>query len=113
MNETYTDLEILNLANIPPIVLERKIKSRKIGENLAWIRKLQRSVYVFSKKHKDMLDVQMSIIAIVGLIERHCRPFIYADHYRQVVMKYPTATPQEHKMMTDQRTEKTLMKYHY
>jgi hypothetical protein len=113
MNEIYSDVELINLANIPPRILERKIMAKKIGENLAWIRKLQMSVHKFSKKHKKMLDTQMTILGIVSLIERYCRPFIFQDHFQQVILKYPRATPAEHKMIADQRTEKTLLKYHY
>ena len=113
MQDTYTDFELMNLTQIPEIILRKKLESNTVHKNLLWMRKLQHSLYVFGKKHKKNIDAQMDVVVVIRHIERYCYPFIYADALNQIKIKYCNDTPKRQKELAKGMAEKTLRKFSF
>lgn len=113
MSDTYTDFELINLTKIPEIILYKKITLNSVHKNLIWMRKLQKSLYEFSKKNKHLFDIQMEIVAIIRHVERFCYPYLYQDALNQVKIKYTQETDSRKKEIAKGMAEKTLRKFSY
>lgn len=109
----YSDKEMFMLAAMDDNVFMNSVFGKSIDSALRLRKLMQQSLTEFSKKHKDLKNVQMAIVHKCMMIERYARPYIHKKHLINLMMKYPHETEIRYKELAKDLTEKTFMKMAY
>lgn len=107
--DTYTFRELINIAIMDNDMFRQQLWKRSIDECMRFCRLLKMSLAEHNKKID--LSTQMDVIQKAVIIENYCRPNIYRKHFINIAAKYPRETPERHKELAKDKTEKTIRKY--
>lgn len=111
--DTFSDMHLVKLANLKKGEIMRILMTYSVRDNLLFHRRLQQSIAGFSKRNKNLLQVQWELVCIAEMIRRAVWQAIYGDFKITIKMKYPQISEKELKRLTKEKTENLIKKYSY
>ena len=111
--DTFSDTHLIRLAHLPKSKLIETLQGYSVRDNLLFHRKLQKSLVGFSKRNKNMLNIQWELVCVAEIIRRAVWQVIYDDYKVTVKFKYPNIKDNDLKRLVKEKTEALIKKYSY